>query len=71
MKVVIFIHEYVVTKNLHESTLQAYPNPHHFYNLHLKYFHTHSVQFIICLILVVEKISNTTIKHILCQDLST
>ena len=28
IKVVTFIHEFVVTKNLREATLQAYPNPH-------------------------------------------
>ena len=36
MKAVNFIHESVVTKELCKATLQAYPNPHHFYNLHLK-----------------------------------
>ena len=61
IKVVTFIHEYVVTKNLRKATLQAYPNPHHFYNLHLKYVHKHSVQVIACIILVVAKISNSTI----------
>ena len=65
MKVFTFIHDSVVTKNLHEATLQAYPNPHHFYNLHLKYVRTHSVQVIACLILVVEKLSYATIEHIL------
>ena len=66
MKVVTLIHEFVVTKNLHKATLQAYPNPNHFYNLHLKGAHTHSVRFIACLILVVSKLSYDTIKHRLC-----
>ena len=36
MKVVTFLHDSVFTNNLCEATLQAYPNPKHFYNLHLK-----------------------------------
>ena len=63
MKVVTLMHDYVVTKNLREATLQAYPNPHNYYNLYLKYFRTHSVRVIACLILVVAKISDATIKH--------
>ena len=61
MKVVTFINYSIVTQNLREATLQAYPNPHHFYNLHLKYFRTHSVRVIVCLILVVLKLSNANI----------
>ena len=61
MKVVTFINYSVVTKNLREATLQEYPNPHHFYKLHLKDFHTHSVRVIVCLILVVLKLSNANI----------
>ena len=61
MKVVTFINYSIVTQNLREATLQAYPNPHHFYNLHLKYFRTHSVRVIVCLILVVLKLSDATI----------
>ena len=63
MKVVTFINESVVTKNLREATLQAYPYPNHFYDLHIKYFRTHSVRFIACLILVVAKLSDATIEH--------
>ena len=61
MKVVTLIHDSVVIKNLHEATLKVYPNPHHFYNLHLKDVHTHSVRVIAGLIVVVEKISNANI----------
>ena len=57
IKVVNFIHDSIVTKNLREAILQTYPNPHHFYNLHLKDVRTHSVRVIACLILVVDKIS--------------
>ena len=70
MKVVTFIHEFVVTKNLHEATLQAYPNPNHFYNLHLKGANTHSVLVIACLILLVAKLSDATIEHRLLWALS-
>ena len=63
MKVFTFIHDSVVTKNLHEATLQAYPNPRHFYNLHLKDVCTQSVQVIACIILVVAKLSYSTIEH--------
>ena len=63
MKVVTFIHDYIVTKNLHEDTLQEYPNPNHFYNLHIKYFYTNSFWVIACLILVVSNLSNATIEH--------
>ena len=70
MKVVTFIHNYVVTKNLREATLQAYLNPHHFYNLHTKDVHTHSVRVITYLILVVVKLSDATIKHRPCWALS-
>ena len=70
MKVVTFIYESVVAKNLREATLQAYPNPNHFYNLHLRDFRTHPVRVILCLILVVAKLSNSTIKHRLRWALS-
>ena len=63
MKVVTFIHDYVVTKILLEATFQAYQNTHHLYNLHLKDVRTQSVRVILYLILVVAKISNATIKH--------
>ena len=63
MKVVNFIHDSVVTKNLRDSTLPTYPNPHQFYNLHLKDVRTQSVRVITCLILVVAKLSNATIEH--------
>ena len=43
MKVVTFINDYLVINNLREATLQAYPNPNHFYNPHLKYVCTYSV----------------------------
>ena len=65
MKVVTLMHDYVVTKNLREATLQAYPNPHNYYNLYLKDVRTHSVRVITCFILVVTKLFNATIKHIL------
>ena len=65
MKLVTFIHDYIVTKNLREVTLKKYPNPNNFYNLHLKDAHTHSVLVIACIILVVAKISDATIKHII------
>ena len=68
MKVVTLLHDSVFTKNLHKATLQAYPKPHHFYNLHPKGVRTHSVIFMICLVLVVAKLSDATIKHILCWD---
>ena len=38
-KVVTLLHDSVFTKNLYNSTLEEYPNPNHFYNLHLKYVH--------------------------------
>ena len=63
MEVVTFIHDSVVTKNLRKSNLQVYPNPHHFYNLHPKDVCKNSVQVIACLILVVTKLSDATIKH--------
>ena len=53
MKVVTFIHDSLVTKNLRNTNLQAYLNPHHLYNLHLKDVGTNSVRVIACLILVV------------------
>ena len=61
MKVLTFIHDSVVTKNLREATLQAYPNPHHFYNLHLKDVCTQSFHVIACLILMVAKLSDYNI----------
>ena len=61
MKVVTLIHDSVVTKKLHEATLQAYPNPHQFYNLHIKDAHTHSVQVIAFLILVGAKLFDAII----------
>ena len=63
MKVVAFINDSTVTKNLRKYTLQAYPNNHHYYNIHLRDVCTHSVRLIECLILVVAKLTNTTIKH--------
>ena len=69
MKVVTFIHDFVVTKNLREATLQAYLNPHHYYNLHLKDVRTQSVQVIACLVLVVAKLSDVNIEHILLWEL--
>ena len=63
MKVVTFIHDSVVTKNLRKATLQAYPNPHHFRNLNLKDVCTHSVRVIAYLILVVTKLFDATIKR--------
>ena len=63
MKVLTFIHDSVVTKNLREATLQAYPNPHHFYNLHFKDVQTHPVRVIACLVLVVVKLSDSIIEH--------
>ena len=63
VKWVTFIHDSVVTKKLCKATLQAYPNPHHFYKLYLKYILTHSVQVITCLILVVAKLSDANTEH--------
>ena len=63
MKSVTFIHDYVVTKNLRDSTPQVYANTHHLYHLHLKDDRAHSVQVIACLFLVVSKLSNATIEH--------
>ena len=70
MKLVAFIHDSIVTKNFREATLQTYPDPHHYYNLNLKYVCTHSVRVIAYLVLVVEKLSNATIEHKLRQSLS-
>ena len=53
-----------------ESTLQAFQNPHHYYNIYLKYVYTHSVLVIACLILVVAKLSDATIEHRLRWALS-
>ena len=70
MKVLTFIHESVATKKLREATLQAYSNPNHFYNLHLKDVRTHSFRVITCLILVVAKLPDATIEHRLLWALS-
>ena len=70
MKVVTFIYYYVFTKNLLETTLQAYPNPNRFHNLHLKYVRIHAVRVITCLVLVVSKLSDATTKHILRWETS-
>ena len=69
MKVVTFIHDSIVIKNLRETTLQAYPNHHHLYNLHLKDVRTHLVRIVVCLILMVTKFSYATIQHRLRWDL--
>ena len=67
MKVVTFIHNSAVTKNLRGATLQACLNPHHFYKLHLKDIHIHSIQDMACLILIIAKLYDVTIKHrLLC-----
>ena len=63
IKLVTFIHDSIVTKNLRDVTLQSYPNPHCFYNLHLKDVRTCSVQVIACIVLVVAKLSYSTIEH--------
>ena len=63
IKVVTFIHDSVVT-------VWAYLNSNHFYNLNIKDVRTHSVRFIVCLILVVTKLSIATIKHRLIWYLS-
>ena len=70
MKVVTFIHDAVVTKNLRKATLQVYPNPHHFYNLNIKDVRTQSVRVIACIILMIAKISDATIEHRLHWALS-
>ena len=62
MKLVTFVHESIFTKKLREATLLAYPNSNHFYNLCLKYLHTHSFRVIGNLILVVTKLSDATIE---------
>ena len=70
MKVVPFVHDSAVTKKIRKATLQAYPNPHHFYNLHLKDVRTHSVRVIVFIILVVAKLSDDTTEHRLLWALS-
>ena len=70
MKLNTLIHDSVVTKNFREATLQAYPNPNHFYNKHLKDIRAHSVRVTACLVLMVAKLSDATIEHRLLWDLS-